>query len=710
MSPFLFVILSVLANVLLCVVVLFRNYKFNLAFPLLISGILIPLSSFWGVHFIIPLEIPDGVQLKIFFLLNILSAVSLIFLNSNVMHKRDTVRLSNNLNKFTPVSLTIAAAIMAIVMVFCIQFEYDSSVDRFLNKSFLFSTVILIIIGLFLYATFLLENTYRFAKEYQRRIARLFFIPMGIMLVYSMFYFTSMYLYHNVNHLLLETGLIIQGISFPVMLIGFFKYRLSYEQVMIPRNTVYTSFSLLLTGAAFLAIGLTSYLFKVMHIDFKWFESTLIFFTCSFLLFLLLSSGNMRRRIILFVNRNFYSNKYDYRDQFFRLHQAYVYGANLDESVVNLVENMKYAVAATNAFVFLRDPHNNSYSMKKNPEFSSDAPVILQGNDPIVLAFEHNSEPLDLVYRSHKEREQKVLASMQPAIQRLSPSVIFPIPYNDATTGFLLIDISSRELDTEDKLFVKAFAQAIGSTCYKSFQQQEKIEVSQFQSFNQVVSFVVHDIKNQIATLSLLAKNADTLIDNPEFQKSLTKSIKTCSDNLSSLVEKLSSSRNGITMSLQSQEVLPILENIANCAFVNSLKEIQVQWIEKKPCSANVDVPALEKVFFNLIKNGIEAMGNNGTLRLYCAPPSDNNFEITRRFNLPPSAIQNKNAIIMIEDTGYGMTKNFLETRLFKPFETTKDKGIGIGLYQCKIYIEKMNGVLLCNSELQRGTAFCIIL
>lgn len=710
MSPLLFLILSVLLNTLLSIVVLFRNYKFSLALPLLLAGIFIPLSSFWGVQFIVSQGASDSFQLKLFFLLNILSSISLVFLNNNVMHKRDSTKLSVYFTKFTPVSLTILAGLTAAVLVFSFELQYDSTIDRFYNKSFQFSPILLLIIGLYLYSAFLLENTYRFAKEYQRRVARLFFIPMAIILIYSLFYFTCICLYNQLNVVLLETGLIIQGISFPIMLIGFFKYRLSHEQVMIPRNTVYTSFSLLLSGAAFLAIGLTSYLFKILHIDFKWFESTLIIFTCSFLLFLLLSSGNMRRRIILFVNRNFYSIKYDYRDQFFRLHQAYVYGTNLDESVVNLVENMKYAVAAKDAYVFLRDPHNNSYSMKKNMEYSTEMPVVLPGNDPIVLAFEQNSEPLDLIHSSHKERERQLLSTMQTEIQRLSPSVIFPIPYNNSTIGFLLIDIGARELDSEDKLFVKAFAQAIGSTCYKDFQQQEKIEISQFQSFNQVVSFVVHDIKNQIATLSLLATNADTYIDNPDFQKSLTRSIKTCSDNLSVLVEKLSSSRKGITMSLQSQAVLPILENIVNSTLVNSYKDIQIQWIEKKPCSANIDSNALVQVFLNLIKNALEAMSNCGTLRLHCSAPVDSHLEITKRFNLPQSAFETKNAIIFIEDTGCGMTKEFLETKLFKPFETTKDKGIGIGLYQCKIYIEKMNGVLLCDSELKRGTAFCIIL
>nr|MDQ3000764.1 HAMP domain-containing histidine kinase [Fibrobacterota bacterium] len=67
-------------------------------------------------------------------------------------------------------------------------------------------------------------------------------------------------------------------------------------------------------------------------------------------------------------------------------------------------------------------------------------------------------------------------------------------------------------------------------------------------------------------------------------------------------------------------------------------------------------------------------------------------------------------AYVLVEDTGAGMDREFVRRRLFQPFATTKEKGVGIGLYQSKTLVEKMGGRILCHSELGKGTEFCILL
>jgi signal transduction histidine kinase len=336
--------------------------------------------------------------------------------------------------------------------------------------------------------------------------------------------------------------------------------------------------------------------------------------------------------------------------------------------------------------------------------------MVFPGNDPIIVAFENNFEPIDLIHDHHKKRVQTVSTSLSTFIEKLSPSIIFPIPYDNSLIGLLVLNIGTRILDSEDIEFIKVFTESIGSTYYKDYLMQTTIENSQFQSFNQVVSFVVHDIKNQIATLSLLAKNADNYIDNIDFQKSLIRSIRSSSENLTTLVDKLSTKRKGVTICVESQPILPILEKVLDNSIIAINKGMQVEWVRKESCVALIDSSALEQVLLNLVKNASEAMQSVGTIRLYCSPTHGEHADMIKRFNLPLSALQAKSAIIIVEDTGCGMDKDFIETKLFKPFETTKDKGIGIGLYQCKTYVEKMKGVLLCDSHLNRGTAFCILL
>lgn len=712
MTPGLFALLSLLLNLVLSVTVVFRKYHRKTTIPLLGIGVLLPLANYLGIQFFNNTITLDSyyVYVKLYLVLTTVAVVFISYISSTFLRTENQLvflkkRITVNVYAFHLVMLVLCFLLVSLLPV-----ESRPGTAIVLKNNIIVDLLLFLIIAIYIFSLYSLEKTWHFAYEYQRRITRLFFIPMTILIVYSIYFYTVAYIYRTINPMNFQVNLIVQGVTFPVLLIGFLRYRIGNEKVSIPRNIVYASFTFFFSGAVFFGIGTTLYLFKLFDIDFEWFESTLLAFSIAFLLFLIGSSGSMRRRIIRFVNSQFYSNKYDYRDQFFRLNQAYLDSTTLDNAVVNLVENIKYAVTATDAFVFLKDPHSNSFTLKRNPEFHSIDTITIPANAPVILAFEKSSDPLVLNHPNATERELTVLASLDKKIESLSPTNIFPIVHNDIINGILLIAIKSRKLDIEDNALIRVFTLAIGSLYHKNFLQQKEVENGQFQSFNQIVSFVVHDLKNQIATLSLIAKNADTYIENPEFQKSLIRSIRTCTDNLLLLTETLSKSRKGLVFSIVVNPVLPVIEKVLSSPLVTENSGVEVEWINKENCSALIDSTALEHVVINIIKNAIEAMEGNGVLRLYCGDADRNAIEKLKRFNLSDSQIEKRTAIICIEDNGCGMDSEFVESRLFKPFETTKDKGIGIGMYQCKTYIEKMNGILLCSSATGDGTAFCILL
>ena len=68
-----------------------------------------------------------------------------------------------------------------------------------------------------------------------------------------------------------------------------------------------------------------------------------------------------------------------------------------------------------------------------------------------------------------------------------------------------------------------------------------------------------------------------------------------------------------------------------------------------------------------------------------------------------------KYMLINITDTGNGMSENFIRTRLFKPFDTTKgNAGMGIGAFDAKTYLERIGGQILVQSKQQQGTTFIL--
>jgi len=67
-------------------------------------------------------------------------------------------------------------------------------------------------------------------------------------------------------------------------------------------------------------------------------------------------------------------------------------------------------------------------------------------------------------------------------------------------------------------------------------------------------------------------------------------------------------------------------------------------------------------------------------------------------------------ACITVSDNGCGMSGEFIEKHLFKPFYTTKKKGLGIGLYQCKSIVEAHGGSIKVKSKEGMGTDFTVYL
>ena len=111
------------------------------------------------------------------------------------------------------------------------------------------------------------------------------------------------------------------------------------------------------------------------------------------------------------------------------------------------------------------------------------------------------------------------------------------------------------------------------------------------------------------------------------------------------------------------------------------------------PCL--VDLRQLRQVFLNLLKNAMEAMPKGGTITVRCG--------------YSPNGISaNEGAVtVEVEDTGIGVPSRDLET-IFKPFYSTKQKGMGLGLSLCKGIIEKHGGRIRVESQEGKGSRFIV--
>jgi putative PEP-CTERM system histidine kinase len=569
------------------------------------------------------------------------------------------------------------------------------------------------------YTLYLLESTYRFAKDYQRRIGRLCFIGLGSLSVFHILYFSKVLIYRELPEHFAEASSVVYGVVYPVILAGFLRYRLGSERIAIPRGTLYSSATVFLTGAAFLGVALTILAFQWLHLDFTYFDRFLVGFSLCFLAVLVLGSGTMRRHISDWINSRFYSRKYDYQEQFFRQHKTSRSGADVDGAITELIENMKYSVNVEDAYFFLLDWQDGNFYQHENKEEATRRGLVISGDSPLARELVSDGRPLDLVAEDDAGRARRQAARKEPLVEELRLDGAFPVFIGERLGGILALQGRSggEAFDSEDLALIEVFSTSIGDALFKNRVLQERIERKQFESFHHVASFIIHDIKNQIATLNLLMKNAEKNLGNPAFQASMLASVKSCAVNLQGLIDRLAVAPKTEEVTLAHAPLRPVLEEVVQNSGLASLPQVGFSLEGRGASAVPMDRQALFFVVRNLVTNSLEAMRRDGEasprgrIRLsfgYLAEGAPQ--RLRDLFGGGERFFASYAAWIMVEDDGAGMDPEFVRRRLFQPFATTKEKGVGIGLYQCKTLVEQMGGRILAHSELGQGTEFCILL
>jgi signal transduction histidine kinase len=221
-------------------------------------------------------------------------------------------------------------------------------------------------------------------------------------------------------------------------------------------------------------------------------------------------------------------------------------------------------------------------------------------------------------------------------------------------------------------------------------------ETRQFESFLRLSAMLTHDLKNAIASLSLLVRNMEHQFDNAEFRVDAMKSLTQASDKLRALVMKLSEpvrSMSGEHGLPRPTDLIPLIKRVmaATAEPTRSLHEIETHL--PNSLVASVEADRMEKVIENLILNALEAMGAEGGKLTVEAGPADGD-----------------KVFFGVTDTGPGMSEEFQRTRLFRPFATTKRKGVGLGLYTCREVVRAHGGDIEVESQKGVGSCFRVVL
>ena len=269
--------------------------------------------------------------------------------------------------------------------------------------------------------------------------------------------------------------------------------------------------------------------------------------------------------------------------------------------------------------------------------------------------------------------------------------MIIPLCHQDDMQAFIVLSTGrvSRRLNWEDRDLLKTVAMQLSNALALSHASQELYQSRQFEAYNRLSAYLVHDLKNLVAQITLIVKNAETYKHDPEFIDDSLETLKNVSKKLQHLVGQLKKGR----LTEDSQTDIDLIKVIADVALQQAGNQPPLKtFIQADECRIRGERQKLTAILSHLVQNAQEATADDGLVRLelHC---------------------DRQRAIIKIIDTGSGMDSKFIAERLFKPFDTTKgNAGMGIGVYEARDYIIRQDGQISVDSTPGRGTQFTISL
>ena len=407
----------------------------------------------------------------------------------------------------------------------------------------------------------------------------------------------------------------------------------------------------------------------------------------------LLPSAKLRAWLRVMLAKHLFEHRYDYRQEWLRFTDTVGRKAEdaapLEERVVKALADIG---GSPGGLLLLADEHRR-LSPGGRWNWTGSVPTAGDGGETLVAFMEQGGFVVDfeaLRGGALLIGEEKVPVPVPNWLAGMGRAWAgIPLSHEGRLAGIVILEHPAirRRLDWEDfDLFRTAGIQA-ASYIAEARSQQALADAQRFDEFNRRFAFILHDIKNLVSQLSLVARNAERHAENPDFRADMIATLQSSVRKMNDLLVRLSPGATRESDPPRAVEIGPILD-----ALVAAKDRVHpVRLFAEPGLVAMADPAGLEQALGHLVQNAIEASDGRAPI-------------VVRSFE------SGGDVAIEVIDQGQGMSAEFVRTRLFQPFASTKESGFGIGAYEARTLILAMGGRLEVESRAGEGTRFTLFL
>lgn len=561
--------------------------------------------------------------------------------------------------------------------------EYTFDLDLLNGKTKVVGQMALSLMGLSL-----VEQIWRNAVSFGRSSMKYICIGVAAMFVFDFFMYADALLFGQVSDSFWNARGLVNAALVPLFAINTINTRKQPVEFQLSRSAVFHAGTFMFAGAYLLFLAVGGY--YVRALGGAWGEALQVLFLTVALTFLvtLLMSRRVRSRLMVFISQNFFDYKYDYREQWLNMTRELANLGDeppLPERVIRILAGL---VESNAGALWIRD-EQNAYVLKTAVNLAAPRFTSIDADSEIGRFFSDREWIIDLhEYRSDPVRYN--LLEIPDSITRIADGwLIIPLYLGNELYGIALIGnpYAPVELNWENFDLIKVVARQTCNLLAQADAQSRLSRAMQFEAVSKASAFMVHDLKTLIAQLSLLVKNAPRHRNNPAFIDDMIQT----TDHA---VRKMANLVNHIRKPFEDNDSTDVLD------LRDVVKDLVEHYNRQKPAPHLVGTPSpalieadseqLRSILGHLIQNAQDATPPSGEITLTLKKARDH-------------------VVLFIQDTGTGMTPNFISSQLFKPFESTKGlTGMGIGAYQAREYVRKVGGNIDVTSEPGVGSCFSV--
>jgi len=578
---------------------------------------------------------------------------------------------------------------LIVLMVFIFVLEIFSDLRYYIQQLLgqdlrIFAHVVFAIIGLML-----VEQLYRNATSDLLWSIKFLCLSLGALFTIDFIVYSKSLLFVQLDSLLWNSRGFINALIVPLLAVSILRLQTNNSiRITASRKIVFHSTVLLASGLYLILMSLAGFYIRDFGGDWGGIAQIIFTFLAVLLLLILFVSGKVRALVKVFFNKHFFRYRYDYRDEWIKLSKTITQLNSLNELSGFIINTMADLVDSSGGGLWLKNEQGDFY-LSEEKRLGFEPPKLISADQSLIHFLTSKRWVIDFFEFSNDPEAYDEVDLSQWCTKEKNVWLIIPLFLQNEMAAFVVLTQAKvpRLLNWEDHDLLKTVGMQLSNALALSHASDELSRSRQFEAYNRLSAFLVHDLKNLVAQISLIVKNAEKHKYNPEF---IDDSIATLENVVHKIEHLLNQLKKG-QVKTDNKIIINLAEVFQDVAIQQAGNKPALQLVAKLgKCEVLGEKEKITAILGHLVQNAQEATADNGFVRL----------ELSK---------DEQQAVIKVIDNGSGMDNKFIAERLFKPFDTTKgNAGMGIGVYEARDYIIKHSGSVDVESQLGIGTTFTI--